>query len=197
MAGLAALDVRPDITLLVASDAHNRRPSHVEGQPSFPQRRLPLSSRQQAILWHRLHVPLPLEWLAGAFDLFHAPDFVLPPLRHARGVITVHDLSFLRLPECADARLAAYLAQAVPHAVRRASRILADSVNTQRDLTTLLDVDTARIDVVYPGIGPRYRPVTDADQRRTVAQRYQLNGPFILSLGTLEPRKNSPRLIRA
>ena len=140
---------------------------------------------------------MPLEWLAGAFDLFHAPDFVLPPLRHTRGVITVHDLSFLRVPECADARLVAYLTRAVPHAVRRASRILADSISTQRDLTALLDVDPARIDVVYPGIGPRYRPITDAEQRQAVAQRYQIKGPFILSLGTLEPRKNYPRLISA
>lgn len=197
VAGLAALETRPDLTLLVAADADRGPFGGREAQPPFPQRRLPLSSRQQAILWHRLHLPLPLEWLAGAFDLFHAPDFVLPPLRRALGVITVHDLSFLRVPECAEARLVAYLTQAVPHAVRRASRILADSVNTQRDLTALLDVDPARIDVVYPGIGPRYQPVTDGEQRRAVAQRYQLNGPFILSLGTLEPRKNYPRLIRA
>ncbi len=197
VAGLAALETRPDLTLLVAADADRGPFGGREAPPPFPRRRLPLSSRQQAILWHRLHLPLPLEWLAGAFDLFHAPDFVLPPLRRALGVITVHDLSFLRVPECAEARLVAYLTQAVPHAVRRASRILADSVNTQRDLTALLDVDPARIDVVYPGIGPRYQPVTDGEQRRAVAQRYQLNGPFILSLGTLEPRKNYPRLIRA
>lgn len=197
VAGLAALETRPDLTLLVAADADRGPFGGREAQPPFPRRRLPLSTRQQAILWHRLHLPLPLEWLAGAFDLFHAPDFVLPPLRRALGVITVHDLSFLRVPECAEARLVAYLTQAVPHAVRRASRILADSVNTQRDLTALLDVDPARIDVVYPGIGPRYQPVTDGEQRRAVAQRYQLNGPFILSLGTLEPRKNYPRLIRA
>lgn len=197
VAGLAALETRPDLTLLVAADADRGPFGGREAPPPFPRRRLPLSTRQQAILWHRLHLPLPLEWLAGAFDLFHAPDFVLPPLRRALGVITVHDLSFLRVPECAEARLVAYLTQAVPHAVRRASRILADSVNTQRDLTALLDVDPARIDVVYPGIGPRYQPVTDGEQRRAVAQRYQLNGPFILSLGTLEPRKNYPRLIRA
>lgn len=197
VAGLAALETRPDLTLLVAADADRGPFGGREAQPPFPRRRLPLSTRQQAILWHRLHLPLPLEWLAGAFDLFHAPDFVLPPLRRALGVITVHDLSFLRVPECAEARLVAYLTQAVPHAVRRANRILADSVNTQRDLTALLDVDPARIDVVYPGIGPRYQPVADGEQRRAVAQRYQLNGPFILSLGTLEPRKNYPRLIRA
>ena len=197
VSGLATLTPRPDITLLLAADVAAPAPDRANPALPFAQRRLPLSSRQQAILWHRLHVPLPLEWLAGRFDLFHAPDFVLPPLRHAQGVITVHDLSFLRVPECADARLVAYLTHAVPHALRRASRILADSQSTQRDLSALLDVDPARIDVVYPGIGPRYRPVTDGDQRRAVAARYQLDGPFILSVGTLEPRKNYPRLISA
>ncbi len=197
VAGLAALTPRPDITLLLAADA--AAPAGDDAAPGLPfaQRRLPLTSRQQAILWHRLHAPLPLEWLAGRFDLFHAPDFVLPPLRHARGIITIHDLSFLRVPECADSRLALYLTRAAPHALRRAARILADSHSTQHDLSELLAVDPARMDVVYPGIGPRYRPVTDEEQRRAVAARYQLSGPFVLSVGTLEPRKNYPRLISA
>lgn len=192
--GLSTLVSVDDITLLVAADAVDRLAA---SPPPFPTRRLPLTSRQQAILWHRLRAPLPVEWFAGRMDIYHSPDYVLPPLRRARGVMTVHDLSFLQVPDCADAGLRRYLEQAVPHAVQRAARILADSHSTRHDLVTVLGVDAARIDVVYPGVSSAYKPVTDEALRRDVRQRYKLEQPFLLSVGTLEPRKNYSRLIQA
>jgi len=79
------------------------------------------------------------EHFTGDADVYHSPDFTLPPLRAARGVVTVHDLSFLRFPEYADPGLREHLAKAVPDAVRRAARVLADSESTRRDLGELLD----------------------------------------------------------
>lgn len=192
--GLHALAPPDAITLLVAADAQD---GLTTAAAPFPTRRLPLASRHQAILWHRLHVPLPADWFAGDIEIYHSPDFVLPPLQRARGVMTVHDLSFLQVPDCADPGLRHYLERAVPHALRRAARILADSHSTKHDLQTLLGVDAARIDVVYPGVGPAYRPVTDEVPRQLIRQRYRLDRPFILSVGTLEPRKNYGRLIQA
>lgn len=192
--GLRTVAAAHEITLVVAADAVTGPPGML---PALPMRRIPLSSRQQAILWHRLHVPLPADRFVGPVDIYHSPDFVLPPLRRARGVMTVHDLSFLQVPDCADPGLRRYLERAVPHALRRAARILADSVNTKQDLVTLLGVDAARIDVVYPGVGPQYTPVTNEAQLQTVRDRFAITGPFILALGTLEPRKNYVNLIRA
>ena len=68
------------------------------GPRTFGQRELPLTDRHLSILWQKLRVPLPVEWLTGRLDIFHSPDFVLPPVRHARTVLTIHDLSFLRHP---------------------------------------------------------------------------------------------------
>src|SRR6185369_13533957 len=51
--------------------------------------------RWLTILWHRAKVPLAADWLSGPVDLYHSPDFVLPPLRRARGILTVHDLAVL------------------------------------------------------------------------------------------------------
>lgn len=194
VAGLHALAPADAITLLVAADALG---GLATSTLPFPTRRIPLASRHQAILWHRLHLPLPADWFAGEVDIYHSPDFVLPPLRRAHGVMTVHDLSFRQVPDCADPGLRRYLERAVPHALRRAARILADSHSTKHDLMTLLDVDAARIDVVYPGVGPAYRPVSDEAQRQVIRQRYGLDRPFIFSVGTLEPRKNYGRLIQA
>ena len=192
--GLRTVAAATEITLVLAADAVTNPPGTL---PALPMRRIPLSTRQQAILWHRLHVPLPADRFVGPVDIYHSPDFVLPPLHRARGVMTVHDLSFLQVPDCADPGLRRYLERAVPHALRRATRILADSVNTKQDLVTLLGVDAARIDVVYPGVGPQYTPVTDEAQLQAVRDRFAITGPFILALGTLEPRKNYVNLIRA
>jgi len=53
-------------------------------------------------LWQRLRVPLPLEVFTGRCNVVHSPDFVSPPHRSGADVITVHDLSFLVVPECAE-----------------------------------------------------------------------------------------------
>lgn len=164
---------------------------------NFRHRSIPLSDRLLAILWHRLRLPLPVNLWTGPLDLFHAPDFVLPPVYHCRTLVTIHDLSFLRYPQCADARLRAYLSRVVPRAVRRANRVLADSRSTADDLITLLGVPATRIAVVYGGIGPEFHPVTDEATLAAVCARYGLRRPFILAVGTIEPRKNYSRLVEA
>ncbi|MDW8318199.1 MAG: glycosyltransferase family 1 protein [Anaerolineae bacterium] len=159
---------------------------------------VPVSARALAIAWHRLHLPWPVTWLGVRGDLYHASDFVLPPTGGMPALVTVHDLSFLAVPQCADAGLRAYLNRVVPRSVRRAQHVLADSENTKRDLVRLLDVPADKITVVYPGVEPRFRPVEDAAALAAVRRKYGLGqGPFVLGVGTLEPRKNWPALIRA
>ena len=158
---------------------------------------LPLSDRTLAILWHRLRLPLWVEWVCGALDVFHSPDFTLPPVRQARTVLTVHDLSFMRVPECSDPGLRSYLLQAVPRSVHRADVVLADSQCTRMDVIELLGADPARVEVIYPGVERRFQRVRDADVLQAVRKRYGLPGRFVLGLGTLQPRKNFERLIEA
>jgi glycosyltransferase involved in cell wall biosynthesis len=190
---LAQIDHENNYTLFSAGQA----PGAQGWPPNFSLRTVPVQARHLGIAWHRLHLPMPADWLAGPADLFHSPDFTLPPLARARGVVTVHDLSFLTVPECADPRLRAFLARAVPSAVRRARRVLADSGNTADDLNRLLGVPADKISVVQAGIEPRFEPVRDSDCLARVRARYQLPDHFILGLGTLEPRKNFAGLIRA
>lgn len=147
--------------------------------------------------WHKIGLPVTAERLAGDCDIFHSPDFTLPPLRAARGVVTIHDLSFLRLPEHADPGLREHLQRAVPRAVARAQRVLADSENTQRDLVELLGVPAEKVSVVPAGIEARFRPIRDTVRLNDVRVRYKLPQWFILFVGTIEPRKNLSRLISA
>jgi len=165
--------------------------------PRFRVRRLPFSERQMTILWHRFDLPLWVDAWCGPFDVFHAPDFVLPPLRRAPGLVTVHDLSFLTYPSGAVPGLRRWLKRVVPASIRRARHVLADSESTRRDIVRHLAVDAAKVSVVGAGVDRRFRPITDPGALGDVRRRYRLPDRFVLGLGTLEPRKNFEGLIGA
>ena len=192
---LAKLDRSHDYVLFAA--AGGQRLVDTGWPPNFQTHAVPLSDRALAILWHRLRLPLWVELATGPLDIFHSPDFVLPPVRRARTMLTVHDLSFIRYPECADANLRAYLNKVVPRSVQRADFVLADSQNTKNDLVELLGVEFEKIEVVYPGVEDRFRPIEDQPLLEEVRTRYSLPPRFVLGLGTLQPRKNFTGLIEA
>jgi len=159
-------------------------------------RRLPLPDRYQTILWHRLRLPLPAEWFAGDVDIFHAPNFLLPPVRRAKTLLTIHDLAFLVRPEYAWPDLRRFLEKAVPESVARADHILADSEASRQDAIRLFDLPPGRVTVVGAGVEPRFRPMTQ-EETAGVREKYGLDWPFVFSISTLEPRKNFDGLIRA
>ena len=162
-------------------------------------RTLPLSDDWAARLWHRLRLPIPVETITGALDIFYSPDFVLPPTRRAtRTLLTVHDLSFLYYPEHFVPKLVSYLNQVVPRSVNRADRVLADSEATRTDLITHLGTPPDKVDVLYGGVDPRFRPEPEPRERERLQDRYDIGDrPYVLAVGTLQPRKNYVRLIRA
>lgn len=184
-----------EITLLVFG-----RPA--EGEVAAPAsckvRVVPMPSRWLSLAWHRARLPLPATWLSGPVDIYHATDFVLPPVGTVPALLTVHDLSFLALPGCAEKGLRRYLSQVVPRSVARADHVLADSEHTRQDLATWLGVPLEKTTVVYPGVETRFRPLVDQAAGAVVRRRYGIGDrPFVLGVGTLEPRKNWPALIRA
>jgi len=184
---LAAMDVTDHYVLLVMGNGADPEIR----TPAFRLCCAPLAERHTNILWHRLGLPIPkVEWFTGPSDIFHSPNFVLPPAS-ARTVLTVHDLSFLRVPECAEPSLRSYLSRVVPRSVARADRVLADSHNTKADVVELLRTPEEKVDVVPAGVEDRFRPIADKAQLEAVRRKYDLGTrPFILSVGTLEPRKN-------
>jgi glycosyltransferase involved in cell wall biosynthesis len=163
--------------------------AHVRAVP------IPFSPRRLTQIWQRLRAPLFVELFTGPIDLLHAPDFVLPPTR-ARTLVTIHDLSFLVHPECAEPSMVRYLTDAVPRGLRRADAILADSEATRRDLVRLLSINPARIELVYPAVGARFRPMAP-EEVEPVRQRLALPDHFVLFVSTIEPRKNLVRLLEA
>lgn len=194
---LAACDSAHDYRLFVAGAARDKLPPVPAANFRYcPTRLAPLTL---ARLWHKARLPLPIELFVGKVQLFHATDFVLPPtLPRTRTLLTVHDLSFARLPELAAPRLRAYLESVVPRSARRADHILADSAATKADIVALYNIPEAKITVLYSGVSDAFQPTCDAAAQSAVRAKYQIgNSPYVLSVGTVQPRKNYERLIQA
>ena len=137
--------------------------------------------------------------LLGPLDVYHAGDSIWPRADGTPTVITVHDVTTKLYPEHHWWANRARHARKLRWARRSADRIIAVSSATRLDLVRHLGVESSRIDVVPEARG--WTPATGLDREPSildVRQRYGLaDRPYILTVGTLEPRKNHVRLIRA
>lgn len=159
----------------------------------------PLNEAWLYRLWYRARLPLPVQWFTGKLDLFHSPDFVLPPVQGAvPTLLTVHDLSFVHYPQVYPQVLVDYLNRVVPWSVGRATHILADSAATKADLMAVWAVPAEKITVLYSGVGEAFVRVDEAGRITAVRQQYHLgDAPYLLTVGTVQPRKNYQMLIQA
>jgi glycosyltransferase involved in cell wall biosynthesis len=198
MRALFALDAPHTYSLLYATEKRVKPPID-RLPPGTRVRRLPFHDKWLARIWHRLRLPIPVELVTGPLDLFHSPDFTLPPTRsRTRTLLTVHDLSFLRDPDSAVPSLREFLARAVSRSVARADRVLADSQATKDDLASLFGTPAGKIDVLLSGVDARFKPVRDPAALAAVRAKHGLgSGPIVLAVGTIQPRKNYVRLIQA
>ncbi len=116
------------------------------------------------VLWNRWHI-LPVEWFTGPVDIFWSSDWTQPPLIHAKGVTTIHDLSVLRYPreshdvtevDYAKGTVSANIVTIQTRRLKRAAHVchafFCDSEATKRDAHTLLGIANNKLRVVYPGI---------------------------------------------
>jgi len=140
---------------------------------------------------------LPLELAAHRLDIYHTPDAIPVNGGARRCVITIHDLHFLHFPEFMTAASRRHYNDQIAWAVRRADAILVSSESTRRDLIALLGVPAAKITVHLLGVDhTRFRPLA-ADEIRAARARLGLPDTYLLFVGTFEPRKNIPGLLRA
>lgn len=196
---LRALSQRDDeIRYRVFYCGHGTDASGLPPLPSrFRVRSLPVSDRVSNAVWHRARVPLPIEPLIGRISLFHSPDYAAPPTFSRPTLITVHDLAFERVPECAVPSLRAYLQKVVPRAARQATHIIAVSQATKRDLMDLYGVPDGKVTVIHEGIAPSLEDRPQSYVSRTMLAPFGINEQYILTVGTIEPRKNYVRLLEA
>ncbi len=157
----------------------------------------PESRPLSRVAWEQLRLPAILR--ERRIEVFHSPANVLPEMlpRGCAGVVTLHDLAFLRYPQVLTRAKRIYHRAFTTRSLRRAALIIANSDSTKRDAVELLDIPSERIQTVYLCIDARFSYVITDEEIASFRRRSGLEGGYILYLGTLEPRKNIPVLLEA
>jgi glycosyltransferase involved in cell wall biosynthesis len=163
-------------------------------EPNFVERWTPFPSRWWWRLEERYALPK-IEWFVR-FDVLFATNFMPPPTDARRVVLTVHDLAYRLYPETAPHATRQWL-RGIEGALRRATGILVPSESTKRDLTELYPVDPDRVTVAHLGVDADAFRRASADEIERARARFGIDGPYLLFLGGIEPRKNLPRTIEA
>ena len=102
------------------------------------------------ILWNRLHI-LPVESFIGNVDVFWSSDWTQPPLKNAKGMTTIHDVSVLLYPNSFHKKILSVQKRRLKQAKKECSTFLCDSEATKNDCIKLLKIDGSKLHVVYPG----------------------------------------------
>lgn len=190
LGALASADQRQDLTLT----AFVNTAAYAAAGIAVDQSRLPLQQPLARIAWEQSILPFLLQQKRA--DLVHGLVNVLPLTTTIPGVVTVHDLSFVRTPEALPRAKRWYLTQLCRASVHKAVQVIAVSQQTADDLLHYFALSADKISVIHNGIAPHFAPPSPA---ALAAFRQEQNLPdrYFLYLGTLEPRKNLPFLIRA
>lgn len=129
-------------------------------------------------------------------DIVHYPASVGSVLPPRPMIVTVHDLTFLHNPSWYRYERAHYYRMAAMYTVPRAARVIAVSQATADEVTSLMGIPPERIDVIHNGVDERYAPCNE-EQISAARAKYRLPKRYFLFVGTIEPRKNVARLVRA
>lgn len=130
-------------------------------------------------------------------DLYHSPIPHLPLFYLGASVITIHDLAIYRYPQLFPSGQFFSLRIIVPQALKKAKKIIAVSESTKKDLEDFFKIAEKKIRVIYNGLDERFLMRSTKEEIDRVKKKYNISEPYILFLGTLEPRKNIERLIEA
>lgn len=189
--GLArALQNREDVDLVGVAARHRKGP-RLGFESPCPIEQLPLPRRLLYETWNRLGRPI-VEQATGPVDVVHATGMVVPGA-DAPVVVTVHDLAFLRYPDHATSRGQRFFERSLEAARTRSAAIICPSRATA---DACIDWGFAAADVHVVPWWLAWETATE-EQVARVRAAHRLPERYVLWVGTIEPRKNLPRLVRA
>jgi glycosyltransferase involved in cell wall biosynthesis len=179
----------PDDELIVVSN----RPVDTT-RPLHPRVRV-VNSRWRAprMVWMQALAPRLLRELQPS--VVHFTNGMMPFMSPAPTVVTIHDMSLTLYPRYHPPRRVLLNRPFVDLAARRADAIITVSQSAKRDIVRIYGLPSERVHVVHEAAAPSFRPVTDRAQLEEVRRKYRLADRYILYVGTIEPRKNLPKLL--
>lgn len=144
--------------------------------------------------WNRMRIPH-IEALLGNIHIFHSTDPMLPPTLKAKTVCTVHDLAYKKLPDCFEQRVLRW-EKYLRRSLRKAHAVVVPSQSTKDDLVEMFGVDSHRVHIVRLPPGEVFSSDLSPHDGG-VRKKSHFHRPYLLSVGTMEPRKNVQSLVKA
>lgn len=186
---LAQIDSANHYTIYITTDEARER---FQGRwPNF---------KVRATLPHTplIRIPLTLsaELRKNPVDVLHV-QFTAPPFCPCPVVVSIHDLSFEHLPQTFKRRSRTQLRLTVRHSARRAARIISLSEHGRRDIIETYGITAERVSAIPLAAPSHFAPVQDNRELQRVRHNYGIDGDYILTVGSIQPRKNLARLVQA
>jgi glycosyltransferase involved in cell wall biosynthesis len=189
------------IEALAEIDTHNRYTLYVTKREAveryanrWPHVAVRLTTPHTPLI--RIPLTLAAELRRRPVDLLHV-QYTAPPFAPCPIVATIHDLSFEHLPQTFKRRSRMQLRLTVRRTARTAARVIASSEYSRRDIIETYGIPPERTSVTHLAAPAHFAPVTDERELRRVRAAYQIEGDYVLAVGSIQPRKNLARLLAA
>ena len=189
---------------LLQSLANGAGDGFVERVVVLSNREVPVSAGDRLEVYTRRRFPVRSVWMQLVLpsilrevkpDLVHFTNYLAPLRMEVPYVVSVHDMTLSLIPETHTLKKRLLTSSLVPWVARGARRVLAPSESTRRDVVRLLRLDPGRVRVIPYAASEAFRPVSEGPER--LATAYGVRPPYFLYVGTIEPRKNLSRTLRA
>ena len=138
----------------------------------------------------------PMEFYGFKADIFHCPDFLIPPTLNNRIILTIHDLAFIRYQHFNFEWFVRKYTKLVKRNSYSASAILADSTSTKNDIVNFFGIKEDKVTVIPLAAEEVFKKLDESEIDYSLLVKYKITKKFLLSVGTIEPRKNYVALIR-
>lgn len=151
----------------------------------------------RAIPWLARFLPIDARTIGGDFDLFHDTDYAVTPVRGRPRVATLYDTAYLADRGWVSSAQSEHMQRIVEDILEGVSRIITISEFAKTELVEAFALDPERITVTHLGVDPVFHEEADPEAIHLAQQAAGIEGPYVMYMGTLEPRKNVMRLVRA
>lgn len=154
------------------------------------------TTQRKLDLQNKLRFP-PLELFGFRADILHCPDYFIPPTLNKNIILTIHDLAFIRFPEFNFDWFVKKYTREVSRNARTAKMIIADSLSTRNDVIEFFKIKPEKVGVAYLAADRIFKRLPSDKKDKNLLKKYGIDKKYILSVGTIEPRKNFITLISA
>jgi len=154
------------------------------------------TTQKKLDIWNRFGFP-PIELQGFKADILHCPDFIIPPTMNKNLVLTINDLAFIRFPQFNFEWFVKKYTKEVKRNAHAAKRIIAISRSTKNDIVEFFNINENKIRVTHLAADNIFRKLEPGEIDNNIYLKFGIPGKYILSVGTIEPRKNYVSLIRA